>query len=404
MQLEPILPSPKVADPKMTLLNNLASPRAAIMAVFAAFGAIVGVFSGSVPQMMAGANLTNTSYGMAITLMTATTVATMGIAGALAARLSHRVLLLALLPLAWAAYAGMLTSGSSSTFFILAALSGAIMGLLDVIMNAEGGAIEVDLARPIYTTFHGSVSLSLACFAIISSVLSTEIGTWASICTASSIVIIAMILVYKFLPSRTLPVINPNGGDARHFSKPLILIGIAAGLIIACEICALFWSSKLLADAAPQLAAISGIGAAFFGLCNASLRFVGDGLRARFGEKTLMISTLLVAILGFGGLGLTTSFVANVFFFALTGLGISLLCPCLYAMSSRETPKNRAAGLSASMLVAGVPRIIAPIAFGTMAQNYSTSAAFGTCALVLLVAMLVILNLSSQVDSNKITQ
>ncbi len=395
---------PEVADPKMTLSINLASPRAAIMGVFAAFGAIVGVFSGSVPQMMAGANLSNTSYGLAITLMTATTVASMGIAGALAARYSHRRLLLVVLPLAWVAYAGMLTSSSPQSFFILAALSGIIMGILDVIMNAEGGAIEIDLKRPVYTTFHGSVSLSLACFAIISSILSTEIGTWASISTASMVVIVAMILVYKFLPSRSLPIKNPNDNDTRHFTKPLILIGIAAGLIIACEICALFWSSKLLADAAPDLAAISGIGAAFFGLCNASFRFFGDRLRAHFGEIKLMISTLTLAILGFSGLGLTTGFTANVFFFALTGFGVSLLCPCLYAMSSRETPNNRAAGLSVSMLVAGVPRIIAPTAFGAMAQNFSTSAAFGACAIVLAVAMLVVMNLNGQAKSLKIIQ
>jgi MFS family permease len=381
----------------MTLPSNLASPRAAIMAVFAAFGAVVGVFSGSVPQMMAGANLTNTSYGIAITLMTATTVAAMGMAGWLAARYSHRSLLLVLLPLAWITYAGMLTSRSVAMFFVLAALSGTILGLLDVIMNAEGGAIEVELRRPVYTTLHGSVSLSLACFAIISSVLSTGIGTWASISVASIVIIIAMIWVYKCVPSRALPIKNPDQGEARHFTKPLILIGIAAGLIIACEICALFWSSKLLADTAPQLAAISGIGAAFFGLCNASMRFFGDRLRMLIGEIKLMMSTLILAILGFSGLGLTTSFAANVFFFALTGFGVSLLSPCLYAMASRQTPKNRAAGLSASMLVAGIPRIIAPTAFGTMAQIFSTSAAFGACALVLAVAMLVVINLSNHV-------
>lgn len=386
----------------MTIPKNLASPRAAIMAVFAAFGAIVGVFSGSVPQMMAGANLTNTSYGLAITLMTATTVASMGVAGALAARFSHRMLLLILLPLAWAGYAGMLTSSSSAMFFILAAVSGTVMGILDVIMNAEGGAIEVDLKRPIYTSFHGSVSLSLACFAIISSIISTEIGTRLSISIAGIAIIMAMILVNKFLPERSLPTQSTENSDKRHFTKPLILIGIAAGLIIACEICALFWSSKLLADTAPQLAAISGIGAAFFGLCNASLRFFGDSLRARFGEKNMMITMLSLAIFGFAGLGLTTGFVANVFFFALTGFGLSLLSPCLYSMSAQETPTNRAAGLSASMLVAGVPRIIAPTAFGTMAQNFSTSTAFGACAFVLIVAILVVVKLTNQKKSSQI--
>ena len=388
----------------MTIPKFLASPRAAIMAVFAAFGAIVGTFSGSVPQMMAGANLTNTSYGLAITLMTATTVASMAISGSLAARFSHRTLLLILLPLAWVIYTGMLVAQSSLFFFIAAALAGGVLGSIDVIMNAEGGAIEVDLKRPVYTAFHGSVSLSVACFAIVSSILSTEIGTWASMAAAGIIVIIAMVMVQKYLPARVLPVKKSVVGGVRHFTKPLILIGIAAGLVIACEICALFWSSKLLADTAPQLAAISGIGAAFFGLCNASVRFFGDRLRARFGEINLMISTMSVAIIGFAGLGLSTGFAANVFFFALTGFGLSLLCPCLFAMSSRETPQNRAAGLSISMLVAGVPRIIAPSAFGVMAQNYSTSAAFGACAFVLVVAIIVIFTLSRQTVSIQITQ
>lgn len=237
-------------------------------------------------------------------------------------------------------------------------------------MNADGGAIEVDLKRPVYTAFHGNVSLSVACFSIVSSILSTKIGTWASISAAGIVVIIAIVMVQKYLPARVLPVKKLVVGGVRHFTKPLILNGIAARLVIAC---ALFWSSKFLADNVPQLAAISGIGAAFFGLCNVSVRFFCDRLGTHFGETNLMISTMSMTIIGFAGLCLSTGFVANVFVFALTGFGLSLLCPSLFAMSSRETPQNRAAGLSISMLVAGVPRIIVPSAFGVMAQNYSTS-------------------------------
>jgi MFS family permease len=375
----------------MYIPNYLASPRAAIMAVFAAFGAIVGTFAGSVPQMIASANLSSASYGLAITLMTATTVSTMSIAGSLALRFSHRDLLLALLPITWVLYAAVLSAQSSVTFFILAALGGAVMGIVDVIMNAEGGAIEVDMKKPIYTAFHGSVSLSVALFAIISSILSTTYGTWASSLSSVIVLICALVLVYKYVPARILLTKRPTGKSSRNFTKPLFLIGVAAGLIIACEICALFWSSKLLADSAPQLAAISGIGAAFFGLCNASVRFFGDRMRARVDEFSLMLVSLTIAILGFAGLGFSSGFTANVFFFALTGFGVSILCPCLFAMSSRETPLNRAAGLSIAMLVAGVPRVIAPSAFGELAERFSTSVAFGTCALALTVAMLVVI-------------
>ena len=69
-----------------------------------------------------------------------------------------------------------------------------------------------------------------------------------------------------------------------------MLLGIAAGLIIAAETAALLWSAKLLNDIAPSLAAIAGLGAAFFGLCNAAVRFPGDRMRSLLGERTLTVS------------------------------------------------------------------------------------------------------------------
>ena len=372
-----------------TILSRL-TPRIAIMAVFAAFGAIVGVFAGSVPQVMAQANLNNASYGLGITIMTAATVAAMGYSGTLARHVSHRALLLTLLPIQLTLVFLLITGTSTVLFFIIVPLFGIGSGIMDVIMNAEGGAIEVDLKRPVYTAFHGSVSLSLAFFAIASSLLSTTYGPWAAALASSTVVLSAMGLVYVAVPARTLPKLNPQvnpSGMVSSFSLPITLIGLAAGLIIACEVTAILWSSELLALAAPEFAAIAGLGAAFFGLCNALLRFPGDRLRARFGEIHLMTVMLSIAIIGFAGLGLTSGFAANVFFFALTGMGLSVLCPCLFAMAARQTPHNRAAGLSAAMLVAGIPRIAAPSLFGWLAEVFSTRLAFGLCAIVAMAAM-----------------
>ena len=47
-------------------------------------------------------------------------------------------------------------------------------------MNAEASAIEHDLRRPIFTAFHGSVSIAVAVFAIASSFVSTMAGTFAT--------------------------------------------------------------------------------------------------------------------------------------------------------------------------------------------------------------------------------
>ncbi|MFZ1774557.1 MAG: MFS transporter [Rhizobiaceae bacterium] len=367
------------------------TPRMAVMATFAAFGAMVGTLAGSVPQLISQSGLTNASYGLGITIMTLATVASMGAAGALARRFSHRTLLLALMPFILAMLGLLLVGQSFWLFFPLAMLYGLGSGALDVIMNAEGGEVENDLKRPVYTAFHGSVSLSVAVFAIVSSLLSTMFGTWASLTAASLAVAAAMAMVHAAILPRTLAV--PPANPSSQFSKPLILLGLAAGLIIACEVTALLWSSKLLAETAPGLAAISGLGAAFFGLCNALVRFPGDALRAHFGEIRLMSITIVFAIIGFAGLGMTDGFAASVFFFALTGMGLAVLCPCLFQMSSNQTPHNRAAGLSIAMLVAGLPRIVGPTAFGAVAEAYSTRLAFGACALVLLAALGVIRSL-----------
>ncbi len=366
--------------------SHLGTPRAAIMAVFAAFGAIFGTFAGSVPQMIAHYNLNSASYGLGVTVMSATTVAAMTLSGKIARHVSHRHLLLALLPAIWMLLLLLFTASWLPLFFILMALLGAAAGVIDVIMNAEGGAIEVDMKRPVYTAFHGSVSLSIAVFAILSSILSTAYGTWVSAFAASLVVVVAMIMIFANVPSRALPTHAAHITQSKRsgtITRPLFLIGVAVGLVFVAELAALLWSSKLLAETAPELAALSGLGAAFFGLCNAIVRFPGDRLRARFGEFRLMRIMLCVAILGFAGLAATGTFTANVFFFALTGMGLSLLAPCLFAMAARETPWNRAAGISTAMLVAGFPRMTSPSLFGTIAELATTRFAFGLCALVL---------------------
>jgi len=371
----------------------LLTPRAALMAVFTAFGALVGAIAGAAPQMMAQAGLDNSGYGLAVTALSAAAVAAMALAGAMARHLSHRALLLAMLPAALGLLLALLAAGSPPWFLFAAAAYGFASGTLDAIMNAEAGSIEHDLGRRVYTQFHGAASLSVGVFALASSLLATRYGALAAGLPAALATLLAMVLVAVAVPARPLP---PKRRADRPpvFSAVLLLIGAAAGLIIACEVSALFWSSALLAGTAPSLAAIAGLGASFYGLTNAVVRFPGDRLRGRFGEVPLITASLALAILGFAGLGLTDGFAGNVFFFALTGMGLAILCPCLFAMAAQQTPENRAAGLSVAMLVAGAPRVLAPTAFGAVAEAASTRFAFGLCAMVLIVALLVIRRLA----------
>lgn len=378
----------------------LSSPRSAIMATFAAFGAVVGTVSGSAPQLIAQHGLDNAIYGLGITLMSAATVGSMGISGTLARHFSHRVLLLTILPILLSSLWLLLADGSVVEFFLFSVIYGIACGVTDVIMNAEAGAIEQALGKRIYIIFHGMGSSFVALFAILSSFLSTSYGTQVSVIAAAVPVVVAMALVFNNIKGsklEPLPVVSERKMFSA-FTPRLVLIGITAGFVISCEIAALMWSSELLAQNAPQLAAIAGLGAAFFGLSNALVRFPGDWLRTHFNETTLMSVLILVAAVGFAGLSLSEGFVANVAFFALVGMGVAILCPCLFAMAGRETPHNRAAGLSVAMLVAGVPRIAMPTVIGTVAELYSTRVAFGLCSIALVCALVVVRMLARHSD------
>ena len=370
------------------------------MATFAAFGAVVGTVSGSAPQLIEQHGLDNAVYGLGITLMSAATVGSMGISGMLARHFSHRGLLLAILPILFSSLWLLLSQGSVIEFFLFAIIYGVACGITDVIMNAEAGAIEQALGKRIYIIFHGMGSLFVAIFAILSSFLSTSYGTSVSVVATALPILIAIVLVFNNI-HRSKPEPLPTVPERRllsAFTPRLVLIGVTAGFVISCEIAALMWSSELLAQSAPQLAAIAGLGAAFFGLSNALLRFPGDWLRTHFSETTLMSLLMLVAAAGFAGLALSDGFAANVAFFALVGVGEAILCPILIAMSGRETPHNRAAALSVAMLVAGIPRIVMPTVIGGVAEIYSTRAAFGLCAVALICALFVVRRLARHSD------
>ena len=374
----------------------LSTPRAAIMAVFAAFGAAVGSLAGSIPAITRAVGVDSLALGGAITLSSLATVVVMSFGGVIARYVSGRTMLLYGLPVFAALTAVVLTSRSPAMFFVSYIALGFVIGPVDIFMNAEGGAIEREVRKPIFSAFHACVSSGVLVLAIVSSFLSNEAGTWVTALVVICGFAAAWLMVWRHITSRPLA----TGAAARISSlprkSPLVLLGLSAGLIISSEMAALFWSAKLLDAQAPDLAAIAGLGAAFFGLCNAAVRFPGDWLRARFGDLPLMMASLTVAIGGFTVLGLSSHFVVSVAGFAAVGLGTAVLIPCVFALAAGLVPGNRAGGIGFVSMIAGIPRIMAPWAFGWVAGGFGLGTAFGLQAVGLVAALGLVVLLSRQ--------
>ena len=381
------------------------TPRAAITLVFVSFGAAIGAWAGAIPQVASASGIDNFQLGLGLTVLTLATVAVMSLGGAIGRCFSNRAVLLFAIPAFALSTSLLLVSNAPWLFFASLILFGASIGLTEVFMNAEASAIEHDLRRPIFTAFHGSASAGLPVFAIASSIVSIKMGTFATSLLVVAAFALAWGMVFLFVPPRNLTRGRESSIAILSSRGPLIIMGLTVGLSISCETAAVFWSAKLLNEQAPSLAAIAGLGTAFYGICNAGMRFYGDRLRAQYGEMTILLTSIVLAMASFAILGLSTSFAVSVMAFALAGLGLSMLCPCLFNMAASQMPANRAAALGFISMIAGAPRIMAPWLFGWIAASQSTSFAFGlrTFALTTAFGLVMFLKNTSLEATEKVT-
>jgi hypothetical protein len=365
--------------------------RTAITSVFVTFGLAIGALAGSMPSVMHNAGIEAETFGLGLTISTVFTVGAMSLGGQIARVASNRAVLLTVLPAFALSLGAYLTAATPLWFFITIPVMGLCFGLTDLFMNAEAVALEHDLRRPVFMSFHAGVSAGVGVMAVAASWLSTQWGTWSVAGTVAVAFAASWAMVQGSIPARPLVAGKTANIGLLPSKTPLMLLGIAAGLIIAAETAALLWSAKLLQELAPSLAAIAGLGAAFFGVCNAAVRFPGDRMRSLLGEMPLMVGSLVVSICGFVALGLSGSFLLSVAAFASVGLGLALLIPTIFAVSARLVPENRAGALSFVSLLTALPRTLAPLAFGVVAARLGTAFAFGLVAVGLLASLALIL-------------
>jgi MFS family permease len=156
---------------------------------------------------------------------------------------------------------------------------------------------------------------------------------------------------------------------------------------VAAELTCVQWSGQMLNELQPQLAAYSGLGVAFFGLCNGSMRMLGDFLRARFDDLHLVAASFAIGLFGFLVLATGPGFSVSVVAFALAGVGLGVIFPCLFSVAARLAPESRAAALGLVSAVSGPPRVLLPLLLGFLAQNYGLSTIYIAAATGSIIAL-----------------
>ena len=362
----------------------------AIILIFVGFGAIVGTHTGAIPTLVSRSGMSPSAFGIAGSLGMLINIGCMAAGGYINRFASPRTILLYILPAAFLVLTGALLTTSVAGFVISFLVLSACIGTLDIFMNAEASLVEHEMQRPVFSTYHACAMLSIAGFALLGSLTSVLLAPWVGGLLAGVALFMGWLSALKHLPERdpVVPVIRKS--QAPMPRGILTIIGLAAGFNVTCEVAAIQWSGQLLAKIAPEMAAISGLGLCFFGLCSGIMRLFGDYLRTSFGDLRIMAVGLTVAVAGFAGLGAAPGFWMSALAFAAVGVGLALIFPCLFSLAGRLSPHARAAAMSYTALIGGLPRVTLPWMLGMLAASSSVHMVFSACAVFALAALILV--------------
>jgi hypothetical protein len=373
----------------LTAFPQLAESRGrlhgAVAAMFFAFGVGAGLWGGASGAILIRAGVDAATFGILLTVYTGAYLIAMSAGAALAHRFGvDRALSLSAIMFG-AALGALLNAPSQAWVASTLIVAGFLGGVVDVLMNAEGARIERRLGRPILARLHAAASAGMALGAILGSLIIASATPWA----AGLLAVLALGLAgagYYQSARADVPAPAPVGAWGRSglsFAPALVGLGVVVGVSIAAELAASLWSTLLLREEAPKLAAISGLGAAFFAVCQAGLRFNADAIRLRVSDLRIIIASFVIAAFGFALVSAQAGFVVSVAGFALIGVGTGPIVPCGFALAARQSVAGPAVGLASASLFSALTRLPAPLTTGAIAQALSLPIAFGAFALAL---------------------
>jgi predicted MFS family arabinose efflux permease len=264
---------------------------------------------------------------------------------------------------------------------------GAMLGAVDVAMNAHAVEVERRDGRALMSGFHGLFSIGgLAGAAIMSTLLALGLTLWASALA------IALLLALIVLSQRSslLPGVDDAAEWSAVFRLPrglVLLLGVLCFVSFLAEGSMLDWSAVLLRDFRGFSAASAGIGYACFSVAMAAGRLAGDRVVERLGPVSAVRIGASTAAIGFLLAAMAPWPAASLSGFVLIGLGASNIVPVMFSAAGRLPGNPPAISIAAVTMLGYAGLLSGPALIGFMAHASNLPVALAVVAgLLLLVA------------------
>lgn len=365
--------------------------RWAVAAMFAANGFVMGAWAPQIPLLLPRHDITEFTLGLLILVLGLGAVGAMVFAGRMIGRYGSVPVLRAFALSSAAALPIVVFAPSLAVLVPAMALLGALIGCMDVSMNANAVEVERRLGRAIMSSSHGFWSLG-GFFG--GSLGAWVIATWGSELQATLVGVLAAIMVLAAMPFlRGEPahqVTQPEAPKSSLLPRApgLWLLGVMALFSMVPEGAVLDWAALYLQKELGSDVFRSGLAFAFFAGAMAIMRFAGDGVRNRFGAvRTLRVSGLLAA-LGLLGAAAAPSDLVAVACFAVTGLGVANMVPIMFSAAGNYPGLPSGTALSAVTMVGYAGILVAPASIGFVAEHLGFRLTYAALSLLLVIVAL----------------
>jgi predicted MFS family arabinose efflux permease len=372
------MPSPFRADRPAT--------RLATRLVFFVAGFAVSCWAPLVPYAKDRLAVDERVLGILLLCLGIGSIVAMGFTGTVSSRLGTRPVILAsglglCLTVPFLALAGTpLALGVTLLCF------GAALGSLDVAVNIHAVEVERDAGQPLMSGFHAQYSLGGVVGALfITLLLSAGASPFACVASAA-LIMLAMMAVSA---PRLLRTKTADGEP--HFAWPrgvVLVIASLAAISFLAEGTMLDWSALLITGNGLVAVEKGGIGFVLFSIAMTAMRFGGDALTARIGDRPTLVWGGLAAIAGFGVLLLAPVAAVAMAGFVLVGLGAANIVPVLFRRAGSQTVMPPGLAIAAVTATGYAGILLGPAAIGFLAKQWGLTAAFWVVPAILLLVPL----------------
>jgi predicted MFS family arabinose efflux permease len=353
--------------------------------MFFVIGFAAGAWAPLVPFAKQRLALDDGGLGLLLVCLGAGSIVAMPLAGALAARIGCRRVLVAAAAVACLVFPLLATTSSVPLLAAALLLFGVGIGSLDCVINVQAIVVERGSGRSMMSGFHALYSLGgFAGAGAVSALIGLNVTLPGAALAVATVMALATVVSTPGLLARRAedhptPFAVPRGA--------VLLIGVFCFVMFLAEGSALDWSAVFLRAVRHAAPAEAGLGYVAFAVSMTSGRLVGDRLVAMLGLRRTVSVGAGVAAAGLAIATLAPGWMSTVIGYALVGAGCANIVPALFTAIGRQTvmPESQAVPAVSVLGYAGI--LAGPAAIGLVASATSlTLALLAVAALLAAVA------------------